>query len=497
MKILTKLIAISACLLFPIVESFSQGPYGYYNDALTFSQTQLGGTARVQGMGGVQISLGGDVSNILSNPAGLGLFNRSEISISPSASFQNSSSQYFNSSTDVFTSNFSIENVGIVFNRSKDARTEGDWRGGSFGISYTRTNNLNNEFQYRATNPNTSILDYFLDASTGISEDDISDFGLVGLAYENYLINPIGGGNYDSFIEGFPQTQQETVRTSGRQSQFNVSYGGNYADRIYFGGGIGFTSLNYRNEKVYSESFVGEPLNNMLITENFRVNGAGVNATFGVIVRPNDLVRFGASIVTPTINVLNDESGSTMSTLYNNYAYDPGDGTIILRDFSLESALLVSEYTLKTPLRLNGGAALFFSKAGFISADVEYLNYRGNRFNARNFSMAEDNQVIQDIYQPVVNVKLGGEYRFNMFRLRAGAGYYSDPYAGNTEISRSRLNLSAGAGIRLPTFYVDLAVLNDSFNTVYTPYEASVGDLPIVETLNSMTRAVLTLGFNF
>jgi hypothetical protein len=158
---------------------------------------------------------------------------------------------------------------------------------------------------------------------------------------------------------------------------------------------------------------------------------------------------------------------------------------------------LVSEYTLKTPLRLNGGAALFFNKAGFISADVEYLNYRGNRFNARNFSMAEDNQVIQDIYQPVVNVKLGGEYRFNMFRLRAGAGYFSDPYAGNTEISRSRLNLSAGAGIRLPSFYVDLAVLNDSFNTVYTPYEASVGDLPIVETLNSMTRAVLTLGFNF
>ncbi|MDQ3393280.1 MAG: long-chain fatty acid transporter, partial [Bacteroidota bacterium] len=314
MKYIIKLIAICALFISTSLESFSQGPYGYYNDALIFSRTNLGGTARIQGMGGVQMSLGGDVSNIMSNPAGLGLFNRSEISFSPSVGFQNSTSQFLNNSTEAFTSNFGIDNFAIVFNRSKDAVTEGEWRGGSFGISFSRINNFNNEFQYMANLPETSIIDYFLDASFGILENQISNYGLVGLAYQSFLINPIADspGEYETFID-YPQTLTETVRTSGNQSQWNFSYGGNYADKIYFGGGIGVVSLRYRNEKSYRETFVNESLVNLGINESFRVGGTGLNATFGIIVRPNDLIRFGASIITPSIYALSDENGSTMA----------------------------------------------------------------------------------------------------------------------------------------------------------------------------------------
>src|SRR6478752_7611269 len=55
----------------------------FSDNALLFSRTRPGGSARIQAMGGAQIALGGDFSSALSNPAGLGMYNRSEITFSP------------------------------------------------------------------------------------------------------------------------------------------------------------------------------------------------------------------------------------------------------------------------------------------------------------------------------------------------------------------------------------------------------------------------------
>jgi hypothetical protein len=494
MKYNVKLIAISALLICSFFEVYSQsGPYGYYNDALLFSQSRYGGSARVQGMGGVQIGLGGDVSNILSNPAGLGFFNRSEVSFTPSVNFHSTSTDYINTTTDAFDTRFNINNIGIVFNRSRNRQIAGDWRGGSFGISFTRINNLNNEFRYRGNNPGTSIIDYFLNSADGRTPNQLS--GLTELAYYNYLINPEGPPQnlYNSFVIGFPQLQEETVSTSGGQNQWSLSYGGNYADKVYFGLGLGFTSLDYLNEKVYREGFVGEPINNLQINERFRVNGGGINGTIGVIVRPNDMFRFGASFVTPTVYYLNDESSFILSTNYNNFYYPEED--TVLNSLVSESSITVSNYNLQTPMRVNAGVAYFFGKDGFISADIEYLNYRSNRLSTNAFSMDEDNQTIRNLYNSAINFKLGGEYRYEIFRFRAGGGYYSDPFAVSDGLNRARLNFSVGIGLRLPTFFMDLAVLNNRFNSSYIPYDDAM--VPTAEIRNNSTSGILTVGFNF
>ncbi|MDR2791632.1 MAG: hypothetical protein LBB27_02680, partial [Tannerellaceae bacterium] len=47
-------------------------------DALRYGQTDLNGTARALGMGGAFGALGGDVSVMGGNPAGLGVFRSSE-----------------------------------------------------------------------------------------------------------------------------------------------------------------------------------------------------------------------------------------------------------------------------------------------------------------------------------------------------------------------------------------------------------------------------------
>ena len=71
-----KIFALSGMLCLLASSSFAQS---YVESALLFSRTVPGGSARIQGMGGSQIALGGDFSSNLSNPAGLGMYNRSEV----------------------------------------------------------------------------------------------------------------------------------------------------------------------------------------------------------------------------------------------------------------------------------------------------------------------------------------------------------------------------------------------------------------------------------
>jgi hypothetical protein len=59
-----------------------------------FSQPNTFGSARFQGMAGVNTALGADVSSIAGNPAGLGFFRKSEWSISAGLNFAAARADY-------------------------------------------------------------------------------------------------------------------------------------------------------------------------------------------------------------------------------------------------------------------------------------------------------------------------------------------------------------------------------------------------------------------
>lgn len=122
MKPIEKLIIISLTgLLFApnICKAQFEPINGYYAEALLFSQTQWNGSARIQAIGGAQAALGGDVSSISGNPAGLGFYNHSDISISPSLNFITANSSYLGSSNTSSISNFNIGNFSLVINKNK------------------------------------------------------------------------------------------------------------------------------------------------------------------------------------------------------------------------------------------------------------------------------------------------------------------------------------------------------------------------------------------
>ncbi|AFM03485.1 Outer membrane protein transport protein (OMPP1/FadL/TodX) [Bernardetia litoralis DSM 6794] len=504
----------------------AQGSFGYYADANRFAQTipTMGANARIQGIGGAATAIGGDISSASVNPAGLGYLKRSEITFSPSLSFLGSDATYNSANQNTLTEdaklNFNFAQLGAAFLLPSD--NSSGYKGGAFSVSYSRLNSFQRRTSYEGTNSENSIIDYFLNQADGISWSSIYPSGgatdLLALAYDAYLINEDfdydnGGQNtYYSFVPVAPTLQREVIEYSGSQSQWNFSYGGNYDDKLFFGAALGIQSFRYKESKRYEEIVTGEPtdasqvksLNSLVIGEDLSISGTGVNFTAGVIYRPIYAVRLGASFTTPTYFSVTDTYNANLSALYNNYNFgeDESGNPIILNDVNGNTLDLESTYNMTTPLRASLGAAFFVGKLGFISADVDFINYESSKLLSppQEFSFTADNQTIKNLYASTMNYRLGAELRIETFYLRAGVGLYGNTIKEefrqeNEDAFQTRI--SGGLGIHKESFYIDLAVVQQANNTTYTPYNLSDNSNPTVDIKNTTTNVVATVGFHF
>ncbi|MDN4164672.1 hypothetical protein QWY31_04115 [Cytophagales bacterium LB-30] len=471
----------------------------FAEDALLFSQTQNGSSARILGMGGVQGSLGGDVSVISANPAGLGFYNRSDFSVSPVLSISNASSEYFGGVGSALKGNFTIGHMGLVINNSKDDIQKGLWRGGSFGISFSRTNNFNSSIRVEGSNVSGDIAQYALDQANGaITYPAIGEVNdLIKWAYDHYLINPDSpdpnGNTYYAFVGDQLPYQEISIRNSGWQKQWTFAYGANYNDRVYLGANVGVSSVDYTSKRTITENFQGDSLLNNVLSERYRTTGSGLNATFGMIVRPLDFVTLGLSYATPTLYQLKSEYTEGLVSNYNEGYYFAAEDFTFPDQLSSSSEVYISNYSQKTPGKLTLGATAFIGKSGFISADVDMLNYGTNQLFADDFSVSEDNAYIKSTFDQVFNYRVGGEYRLDILRFRVGVAYFGDPYNNVDDIDRSRLNVSGGVGVKTQDYYVDFALVSSQTESYYSPFGYANG---AVNTLKN-TTALLTLGFTF
>lgn len=486
----------------------------YSESALIFGRTRTPGSARILGMGGAQTSLGGDLSSAATNPAGLGMFNRSEFSFSPGfTKWNNQNGMYYSGDTELGAqrnydrSSIYLPSLGVVF--SKPQSGENGFLQGSFAITMNRINDFNSNLGYSGTNPNTALIDYFLDVATGGFPSQFGSQGDLynsptGLAYDNFLIGEesVFDDNADptayfSDADGIPQ-QRESIETRGAQNQWNFSYGANFNDKFFLGAGLGIVSLNYTSHKVFDEDFETGPLIGYTLTEDLQVRGTGLNFTVGAIGRPVDGLQIGASVTTPTRYNLTETYNASMNSSWDGFDYY-GDGSEILGDEGAETDIVTSGYTLITPWKLNAGASYIFGKRGLISVDVEQLNYGRAKYNSLDgIDYSGDNQEIKTTYASVVNVRVGGELRVKSLRFRAGMGYMPDPSKNIGDgVDRKFTSASGGLGYRGKNFYVDLALIRGWGKNAYTPYTVQNNPSPMLRYNQSSTSVVSTIGFNF
>lgn len=493
-------------------------PYGYYIDALRFSQTYPGGTAMNIALGGANVALGAELTSITGNPAGLGLYNRSEIAITPGFTFAEYKTSVNGNDTRNQDTYGHLGNIGFVINNTKNE--VGGWLGGSFGFSVNKINDFNAEYKYSLVNDQNSLVDYFIESANGLPawqmDDLVNAVDLTTLAYHTYLIGPLEvldtslpDDQYFSDITSFarPTVQQsETVRTSGNQYQWNLSYGGNLADVLYIGFGVGVVSLDYRAEKFYEETMFDysaedptyDPINFIYADEELRIEGTGVNATAGIILRPVSFIRLGASITTPTVYNLTDRYNAGLAADWNNFFYgDLVGGDTTLNYVEARGAEALSRYSLTTPFKASGGAAVFFGKLGFVTVDVEYLDYRNIWLQGDDFLLDADNDFILANFSEALNIRSGAEMRLDDLRLRAGYAIDNVPLTADWDYKSPNHRISVGAGLHFENFFTDLTVLNGFTKSTYRPYSLADGSAPQVEFRNNRWSTLLTLGYKF
>ena len=257
-------------------------------------------------------------------------------------------------------------------------------------------------------------------------------------------------------------------------------------------------------------------------------SGSGLNLTLGTIYKPNDMIRFGFSVATPTWYDIQETSSKSLDIAIDpTKGVDIGNGSnanmliakgyqVIKRNNSsyitripkLSTITYEDSYKLTTPWKLSGGAAIFFKKKGFISADVEYIAYSGIKLSSPSEDLGNDDSFLNAVknvnvfYKNTINMKIGGEYRMGNVSLRGGVNYQQNPYStifdkSNT-IDRSQMIYSTGVGYRTSQFYVDVTGMYGTTQQSYTPYRLTDNKAYASTKIdNSYTRGLVTFGVFF
>ena len=493
----------------------SQVSYAQYSgDAFRFSQTQTGATARIKAIGGASTAVGGDLSSVSGNPAGLGFFTKSELSVTPEYDGSKVESNYFGQNNNSNKDQVNLNNASVVFyNRLSTPRgrdkTKG-WLSFNLGASYNRTNNFYQNTYYAGRNPNGSIADYYAQQANRevatYTNFDPTDNTLQAWAYNQQLIDlynagPTGPKGYYSNVTPSNNSQAQNTITSGGQSEISLSGGANYSNKLYLGFGIGITDLRFNRTSTFNETGTASIYPNNTATTPVPVGynsqyfqdqittGTGFNAKVGFIYKPVEAVRVGATYTSPTWMTVNDSYLEGLQTQYAqsgviSNSSNPGD--------------LDATYNLRTPMKVSGGVAVFVGKYGFISGDVEYVDYKGMHLSSGDYNSSQDNTDLSTLYKSTVNARVGAEAKLEDFFIRGGFNYQGNPQVG---IGSPIKTTSVGLGYRFGKYYVDATYQYITRNTTIYPYQFdpiySTSVSPAANLKNTYNNAFLTLGMRF
>ena len=224
-------------------------------------------------MAGAFGALGGDISVLNQNPAGIGVYRSSDISATIDLNFQSSKVDGM-SNADTQTK-FTFNNVGYVGALKLNSDVMPNL---NVGFSYTRTKSFHRHYRGADNNIPSSVTNYIaaLTNSGNWSEDDLA-FGYDGhpqganydpyydsnapwlsiLSYDSYLLNPGTNGFEGITQNGTTGYGEFEVDESGHTDEYSINLGGNIKNTVYWGLGVGIVDLKYDSYMYY-----GEALNN-------------------------------------------------------------------------------------------------------------------------------------------------------------------------------------------------------------------------------------------
>ncbi len=382
------------------------------NSVDVYSANPLTGSAKFNAMAGSMGALGGDLSAINTNPASVGVFITGNISGTLAVNSSKTTSSFSNAANSYKLNNADLGQLGGVVVFETSGKTP--WKFVNFGVNYT---NQNLE-EYIETPANSSYK--------------FQDSNLVDANG-----NPVTG-TFTSLGHAYDRT--------GNLTNMNIAFGGNYDNKFYVGGSLNFKgatieqydssrlSLDVDNNNSYVLNKQGTPY-----TEDS--NGFSVSA--GIIGKINNNIRLGASIESPT-----------WWTQYRTYSEVNEDNLGYYFDYYDEDRKFTS------PMKATLSGAFVMNKNFAFNVDYS-LGLTKPKYKVQGPAETQLNDFFQSEYKNLSELRVGGEYRYNNFRLRGGYGISNSPFEKRANFDDlyvgKRETLGVGFGFDFKSFYIDAA----------------------------------------
>ena len=349
---------------------YSLSPISYCQDVQRFSERHLMGTARYVGIGGAMTAVGGDPSAVMDNPAGLGLYRRNEITLSISETIDRTQQA---EGIDTYQSaRFAAPNIATIWVWGNPNKQRGMIYSNVM-LSANRLANFNREIVAKGTGlgmvPSICALTNGLDETYLQNKpwNDTEIGWLSILGYETYLINP----QVDSLATDILNQYQWTpavdftegslsVSEVGYYDQYTLSWAGNISNQWYVGLSVNIPTLSYtkRTSHYETDRFQSAELKSM-----YHLSGVGVSGTIGLIYRPIQALRVGASFHTPTMMSLSVQTEGDMYSTVEGKKYE-----------ALTPASGVVSSEMVSPLRTSVSVAGQIGNKGLIAVQYDYAH---------------------------------------------------------------------------------------------------------------------------
>lgn len=541
-------------------------------DVLQMSQTELRGTSRFQSMAGAFGALGGDMSVLTQNPGGIGVYRNSDVGITLSLDCNSTKAGL----DKMNQTKFNVNNVGYVGAIRLDSEAVPNL---NFGFTYNRLQSYNRHYVGAVSNIPTSMSNFIANEFVNVLGIDSEEL-LFGEDYNPYfdgnapwsaittfdmptktkgyvgIINDVGDGSMQGlFGERTTGEASYEVDERGHADEYNIAFGGNFANKVYWGLDFGILDLDYTSYQTYQEDLLNpwvmvddkdlflsdmtddQTAANWGLYNYLHTKGTGVNFKLGLIWRPTQALRIGAAFHTPTFYDMRDTycvSADLRAYQYNNLLYNASKESNDGYDYS-------GSYTISTPWRFMGSVAGVIGTKGIVSLDYEYVANQTMRVGddrGNNYPDVTNN--VKNYFKPSHIIRLGAEYRVNPnWSLRAGYSFKSsqvkkglDDYTfngidplfvdggeSNYEVVTVGTNptfqydnivhhITCGVGYHYKSFYTDLAYVHKIRNSVYNAFSDVmvkdargniVYEMPNVaaDVKDNNNRISLTLGVRF
>ncbi|HCK05108.1 MAG TPA: hypothetical protein DHV98_01730 [Flavobacteriaceae bacterium] len=456
-------------------------------DYLQFSQLDPFGSARIQAMGGAFHALGGGVSSLHFNPAASAVNINSKVDFGLTIGGRKTKSNFSGSQNSSKDNYFDFGHAGGVI-VAEQINENSPWRKISFGFSMATLKNFDQSIAVSG-NTDFGLSNYFSDRAQGTTLSELqlgsgetlgSAYAYLGntlgrgaqlglLAYQAYLINPVNEANNNiNYVSAVNDLRRQNTfqELGGSMRQFNLNIATQYGDDLFLGLNINSHILRYTRSNIVSESSVAanSPLQGLTYRSFERTDGEGFSVQAGAIYTPGDHWRMSLSYDSPTWWQLTEESTESLSSSFiinqglENYSMDPD-----VRNY-------YEPYRLRTPGQWNAGLAYVFGPQGLISASISHKDYSAGAFNNNGSEFFQSaNAHVQRLYDQSISAKIGGEYRYGPWRLRAG--YRMETQSLKDSGLDDNFGYSYGFGFYGGGWSIDAALVNTSLNSSTALYQ--------------------------